>query len=144
MIFEFARRTRPHAGIQQKLHAASMKGSTRSHPTSLCAKARQARISSASSQGEASRMVSEVSPAAPAAFAEAKRGEVPLAVADDFFHHVVSMAWQKSRTWIQERRKMPGRETGFVFLGWLAIEQEKFRRRGGRNTGRNGFYSAGA
>ena len=48
---KFEGRARPDAGVKQKLHAASMKGSTRSRPTSRCAKARQARISSASSQG---------------------------------------------------------------------------------------------
>jgi hypothetical protein len=56
-----------------------------------------------------------------------QRGEVGLAVSDDFFHHAVAIVWQKSRTAILERRKTPGRATGFIFLEWLAKQQEAFR-----------------
>ncbi|HEX4158040.1 MAG TPA: hypothetical protein VHY79_06165 [Rhizomicrobium sp.] len=59
-----------------------------------------------------------------------KRGEVALAVSDDFFHHAVAIVWQKSRAAILERRKTPGRETTFLFPEWLAERQATFR--GGR------------
>src|SRR5271168_4430179 len=48
------------------------------------------------------------------------RNEVAIAVADDFFHHAVAIVWQKTRTGIADRRREPGRETGFQFLEWLA------------------------
>ena len=57
-----------------------------------------------------------------------KRGEVALAVSDDFFHHAVAIVWQKSRTAILERRtNNRGRETAFIFLEWLAKRQETYR-----------------
>lgn len=56
-----------------------------------------------------------------------RRGEVALAVSDDFFHHAVEIVWQKSRAAILERRRSPGRETTFEFLEWLAKRQETFR-----------------
>jgi hypothetical protein len=61
-----------------------------------------------------------------------RRGEVALAVSDDFFHHAVAIVWKKSQAAILERRTSPGRETTFEFLEWLANEQESFRaeRRG--------------
>jgi hypothetical protein len=63
------------------------------------------------------------------------RREVPLRVADDFFHHAVIEVWRKSRTAILERREMPdmaGRQTGFQFLEWLAESQAAFREAPGR------------
>jgi hypothetical protein len=55
------------------------------------------------------------------------RREVSPQVADDYFHHTVSEVWSKSRTAILARRQMPGRETGFQFLEWLAESQAVFR-----------------
>jgi hypothetical protein len=55
------------------------------------------------------------------------RREVSPRVADDYFHHAVSEVWRKSRTAILERRQMPGRETAFQFLEWLAESQAVFR-----------------
>ena len=58
------------------------------------------------------------------------RREVSPRVADDYFHHTVWEVWRKSRTAILERRTMrdmPGRETGFQFLEWLAESQAVFR-----------------
>jgi hypothetical protein len=57
------------------------------------------------------------------------RREVSQRVADDFFHHAVSEVWTKSQTAILERRRSPGRETGFQFLEWLAESQRVFRER---------------
>ncbi|HEX4301654.1 MAG TPA: hypothetical protein VHZ78_02600 [Rhizomicrobium sp.] len=51
------------------------------------------------------------------------RKEVAHDVADDFFHHAVSIVWQKTRAAIVERRREPGRETSFRFLEQLAAAQ---------------------
>ena len=56
-----------------------------------------------------------------------RRREVALAVSDDFFHHAVAIVWQKSQAAILERRMIPGRETTFEFLEWLAKRQATFR-----------------
>lgn len=55
------------------------------------------------------------------------RREVSARVADDFFHHAVAEVWEKSRSAILERRQLPGRETAFQFLEWLAGSQAAFR-----------------
>ena len=52
------------------------------------------------------------------------RKEVPADVADDFFHHAVSIVWQKTGTAIIRRRKEEaGREGAFRFLEMLAQSQ---------------------
>lgn len=43
------------------------------------------------------------------------------------FHHNVAVVWNKSRAAILELRQMPGRETAFQFLQWLAESQAVFR-----------------
>lgn len=48
------------------------------------------------------------------------RKEVAREVADDFFHHAVSIVWQKTCVAIVDRRQSPGRETSFRFLELLA------------------------
>ena len=53
------------------------------------------------------------------------RKEVAHEVADDFFHHAVAIAWQKTRAAIVERRRQPGRETSFRFLELLATAQAR-------------------
>lgn len=55
------------------------------------------------------------------------RREVSPRVADDYFHHNVAVVWNKSRAAILELRRIPGRETAFQFLGWLAESQAVFR-----------------
>jgi len=52
------------------------------------------------------------------------RKEVPADVADDFFHHAVSIIWQKAGPAIIRRRKEEaGREGAFRFLQMLAESQ---------------------
>jgi hypothetical protein len=55
------------------------------------------------------------------------RREVSPQVADDYFHHNVSVVWDKSRAAILELRQLPGRATAFQFLQWLAESQAVFR-----------------
>lgn len=57
------------------------------------------------------------------------RREVSPRIADDFYHHAVSVVWTKTRAAILERRQAPGRESSFQFLEWLAESQAGFRER---------------
>lgn len=53
------------------------------------------------------------------------RGELSFRVADDFFHHSVSLVWERSRAAVADIRVERRDERVLEYLQWLAERQER-------------------